>query len=123
MEVIIAPRARSDITSIVAWTQENFGREAMKRYSKLIQTAIEDVAANPELAGSAGRPDIVKHARTYHLFHSRKRAGRRGNRVRKPRHFLLYRIADVAVVEIGRVLHDSMDLEQQLPPEYRKSAE
>jgi len=78
---------------------------------KLMQSAIEAVAANPELAGSASRPEIAKDCRTHHLFHSRKRAGARGSRVRSPRHFLLYRVTATGVVEIGRLLHDSMDLE------------
>ncbi|MBI1832175.1 MAG: type II toxin-antitoxin system RelE/ParE family toxin [Planctomycetes bacterium] len=123
MEVIIAPKARSDIASILAWTRENFGPQTLKRYAKLIQTAIEDVAADPELAGSFQRPEIATLCRTYHLIHSRKKAGGRGNRIRNPRHFLLYRVVEPGVVEIGRVLHDSMDLEQHLPEEYRNPAE
>src|SRR5262245_45994338 len=123
MQIVIAPKARQDIADILAWTLENFGPQMATRYSKLIQTAIEAVAANPELAGSAGRPDIAENCRTYHLFHSRKKAGPRGRRVRNPRHFLLYRVAETDVVQIGRVLHDSMDLEQHLPDEYRKVAE
>ena len=123
MEFIIAPAARSDIASILAWTQENFGPQTLMRYKKLIQTAIEEIAANPELVGSAERPEILPHCRTYHLFHSRKKAGGRGNRIRNPRHFLLYRVTERGIVEIGRVLHDSMELEQHLPEEYREPAE
>lgn len=123
MDVIVSPKARADIASILAWTHENFGPQTLKRYSRLIQTAIEQVAADPERAGSTHRPEIAAHCRTYHLVHSRKQAGRRNNRVRRPRHFLLYRVTDTGVVEIGRVLHDSMDLEQHLPEEYRQSPE
>lgn len=123
MQVTIAPKARHDIADILTWTLENFGPQSVNRYAKLIQTAIEDVATNPELAGSAARPEIAEHCRTYHLLHGRKKAGRRGNRVRKPRHFLLYRVAEPNVVEIGRVLHDSMELEEHLPAEYRKPTE
>ena len=123
MEVIIAPKARADIASILAWTQANFGPQTMKRYAQLIETAIEDVTADPELAGSAGRPEIAERCRTYHLFHSRKKAGGRGARIRKPRHLLLYRATEPGVVENGRVLHDSMDLQQHLPAEYRTQAD
>jgi len=35
------------------------------------------------------------------------------------RHFLLYRTRPDGRVEIGRVLHDSMDLERHLPDNYR----
>lgn len=123
MEVVIAPKARSDIASILTWTEANFGPQILKRYGKLIATAIEQVAANPELAGSSNRPEIAKHCRTYHLFFSRKAAGRTENRIRHPRHFLLYRVTEASVVEIGRVLHDSMDLQAHLPKEYRSSPE
>jgi toxin ParE1/3/4 len=86
MEVIIAPKARSDIASILAWREEHFGPQTLKRYGKLIAMAIEQVAANPQLAGSMQRPDIAEQCRTYHLYCSRKQAGRAGERIRRPRH-------------------------------------
>jgi toxin ParE1/3/4 len=121
MEVIIAPQARSDIASILAWTEENFGPQTLRRYSKLIATAIEQVAENPECAGSCSRPEIADRCQTYHLFFSRKAAGRAGDRVRHPRHFLLYRLTESGEVEIGRVLHDSMEMMEHLPEVYRRS--
>jgi len=121
MDVVIAPKARSDIAGILAWTEENFGARTLKRYAKLIQTAIEEVAADPQLAGSVQRPEIADRCRTYHLSWSRKKAGRAGDRVRDPRHFLLYRVTESNMVEIGRLLHDSMELAAHLPKEYRRS--
>jgi len=115
MDVIIAPQARNDIVSILVWTEQNFGPQTLKRYAKLIATAIEQVAENPEVFGSSQRPDIAEHCRTYHLYFSRKSAGRAGDRIRQPRHFLLYRVTESNIVEIGRVLHDSMDLQTNLP--------
>jgi toxin ParE1/3/4 len=123
MTVRIAPRARADIAGILAWTRDNFGPRTLARYANLIETAIEQVAADPVIIGSEHRPEIAAHCRTYHLVHARKHAGRRGNRIRSPRHFLLYRVAAGDVVEIGRVLHDSMEMERHLPEEYRRSAE
>jgi len=121
MEVVVAPKARSDIAGILAWTEENFGPQTLKRYAKLIATAIEQIAENPHRAGSSQRPEIAEHCRTYHLHFSRKAAGQARDRIRRPRHFLLYRVAESNVVEIGRVLHDSMDLQANLPEEYRSS--
>jgi toxin ParE1/3/4 len=123
MDVLIAPRARGDIASILAWTEEYFGPQILKRYGKLIATAIEQVAVNPERAGSMQRPEIAEGCRIYHLFFSRKSAGRAGDRIRRPRHFLLYRVTESGVVEIGRVLHDSLELEAHLPEAYRRSPE
>lgn len=123
MELIIAPKARGDIENILIWTEENFGPQTLRRYAKLIATAIEQVAANPELSGSCQRPEIADRCRTYHLWFSRKSAGRAGDRVRRPRHFLLYRVTPSSTVEISRVLHDSMELRAHLPEEYRRSPE
>jgi toxin ParE1/3/4 len=95
----------------------------LKRYGKLIATAIEEVAANPELAGSIQRPEIAEHCRTYHPYWSRKKAGRAGDRIRQSRHFLVYRVTEPNVVEIGRVLHDSMEFQEHLPEEYRSSSD
>jgi plasmid stabilization system protein ParE len=33
MDVLIAPKARSDIAGILAWTEENFGLRTLKRYA------------------------------------------------------------------------------------------
>ena len=123
MEVIIAPKARSDIASILAWTEEKFGPQTLKRYARLIATAIEQIAENPERAGSSQRQEIAEHCRTYHLFFSRKSAGRASDRISRPRHFLLYRVTESGMVEIGRVLHDSTELKEHLPEEYRRSPE
>jgi toxin ParE1/3/4 len=123
MEVIIAPKARSDIASIFAWTEENFGPQTLIRYGKLIAKAIEQVAENPELVGSAPRPEIAESCRTYHLYFSRKSTGRGRDRIRHPRHFLLYRVTESNIVEIGCVLHDSVDLQAHLPEEYRRLSE
>ena len=58
MELIIAPTARRDIASILAWTQENFGPHTLKRYAKLIQTAIEEVAAAARRKAPDGAPKL-----------------------------------------------------------------
>ena len=39
-------------------------------------------------------------------------------KVTHPRHFLLYRALTGGPVEIGRALHDGMDLKRHLPDEY-----
>jgi toxin ParE1/3/4 len=104
MDVIVAPKARGDIANILAWTEEHFGPLTLRRYAKLIATAIEQIAENPERAGSSQRPEIAEHCRTYHLYFSRKSAGLAGDRIRQPRHLLLYRVTESNILEIGRVL-------------------
>jgi len=115
----ISPAAERDIKSILAWTHEQFGREGRLRYEALIVRAILDVVENPERPGSQTRPEIAVAARTYHLGHSRHRVPAAGGRVRRPRHFLLYRTRADGQIEIGRVLHERMDLARHLPEDYR----
>jgi toxin ParE1/3/4 len=123
MEVIIAPKARSDITSILAWSEATFGSQTARRYGRLIATAITQVAENPDLLGACQRPELANNCRTYHLLFSRKSAGRVGDRIRRPCHFLLYRVTEAGAVEIARVFHESMDLTAHLPEAYRRSLE
>lgn len=114
----IAPTAERDIESILIWTHENFDAAARRRYAKLLTQAILEVAENPELPGSSSRPEIASNAHTYHIAGSRNNVMPAKDRVKKPRHLLLYRVRSDGRVEIGRVLHDSMDLARHLPSVY-----
>ena len=115
---VISPAACRDIHSILAWTHEQFGLQAQARYEALLLRAILDVAENPHRTGSQSRPEIAPTVRTYHLWHSRDHVEPATDRVRRPRHFLLYRACEDGRVEIGRVLHDHMDLARHLPDDY-----
>jgi toxin ParE1/3/4 len=112
--VIIAAAAQRDVESILAWTHEHFGEKARLRYEAILCQAIVDVAENPDRTGCHLRPEVAAGARTYHLWHSRDRVASKP-RVSHPRHFLLFRTRDDGRIEIGRVLHDSMDFNQYLP--------
>jgi toxin ParE1/3/4 len=116
---VLSSTAERDIESILVWTQEQFGSAGRLRYEALLVQAILDVAEDPERVGSQNRPEIAPAARTYHLYFSGSRVDANAGRVRRPRHFLLYRICRDGAIEIGRVLHDSMDLAKHLPEEYR----
>ena len=105
--------------SAIAMAQVALANAARPEVKELAQ-AIIDVAADPSRPGCHMRPEIAANSRTYHLRHSRDRVARRADRVHKPRHFLLFRFADDGAVEIGRVLHDSMDLTRHLPADYRR---
>jgi len=105
--------------SILAWTHEQFGHQARLRYELLLVRAILDVADDAHRSGSQHRPEIAHDARTYHLWHSRSRVEPACDRVGRPRHFLLFRVRENGLVEIGRVLHDQVDLARHLPEEYK----
>jgi toxin ParE1/3/4 len=112
---VIAAAAQRDIESILAWTDEQFGGEARRRYQSLLLQAIRDVAAKPDRAGVTTHHDIAPNARTYALRHSRDRVQPSQAKVRRPRHFLLFRMCADGSLEISRVLHEHMDLSRHLP--------
>ena len=114
----VAPAAQLDMEEVLEWTQNQWGEKARLRYEALLFRAILDVAMNPTLPGSSDRSEIAREARTYHTGNSRNRVAKKIGRVNKPRHLLLYRIRADGLVEIGRVLHESMDLVRHLPDEF-----
>ena len=101
--------ARADIANVLSRTVQRFGDQALVRYEQLLATALRDLSAEPLLLGSAARPELGDGVRSYHLRHSRKRS-----EVARPRHLILYRLADGSIVEVGRVLHDAMELERHV---------
>jgi toxin ParE1/3/4 len=115
--VRLSALAADDIVAILARTEEAFGEAARVRYEALLTVCLGDIATNPLCLGSAARPEIGEGIRTYHLRHGRSRV-QSGGRVRKPRHFLLYRALSTDIVDVGRGLHDAMDVVLHLPPAY-----
>lgn len=116
--VVLAPAAEEDIVRILAWSHGHFGEQARLRYEALLTQALVDIAEDPTRAGSVPREELAAGARTYHLWHSRQRMAKSVGKVGTPRHFLLLRTNAKGQVEIGRVLHDSMDLASNLPNVY-----
>jgi toxin ParE1/3/4 len=97
--------AELDFANILKWTTENFGARQSRIYRDTLVRAIGELANGPDAAGSKARDEIMPGLRTLHVA----RHGRRG------RHFLLYRIVEGRIIEIGRILHDQMDLPRHLP--------
>ena len=106
--------AQVDIVSILAWSDEQFGEEARKRYETLIATAIRDAASRTDEVGHTPRPELGDGVFSWHLSHSRAHSA--GGKVRRPRHFLICR-RDGDLLVIGRVLHDAMDLRRHVDPQ------
>lgn len=120
LRVVISPAAARDMESILARSREQFGAAARKRYVTLLERAIRDVSDDPDRAGCMRRDEIAPGVRTYHLMFSRERAARSAaQRVKRPRHLLLYRVQPDGQLELGRVLHDSMDLDRHVPHEFQ----
>jgi toxin ParE1/3/4 len=121
IQVVISGPAKRDLAAITRWSKSRFGEAATLRYEALLLQALQDIGDDPERPGSLQRPDLaVEGVRTYHLSFSRARVS--GSKVKTPRHFILYRRTPPSVIEVGRILHDSRDLSQHLPEEYRRAS-
>jgi len=112
----LSEAAQGDVLGILAWTHEQFGDVARLRYESLIVAALRDVAGQPDRPGSLVRPELGAGVRSWHLRLSRDHVKPGVQVVRRPRHFLVYR-SEPALVVVGRVLHDAMELAQHLGPE------
>jgi toxin ParE1/3/4 len=97
--------AEVDFANILKWTTDTFGARQAAAYRDTLLQAIGELANGPDVRGSKARDEIMKGLRTLHVA----RHGRRG------RHFLLYRVVADQIMEIGRILHDQMDLQRHLP--------
>ena len=112
----LSDAAQADVVNILAWTHEQLGEAARLRYQSLIVAALRDVAAQPDRPGSIARPELGTGVRSWHLRLSRNHVATGAEAVRRPRHFLVYRF-EPAVLVVGRVLHDAMELAQHLDPD------
>lgn len=103
--VRLGAAAELDFANIIRWTVENFGARQSRLYRDTLLQAIGELANGPDIVGSKARDEITRGLRTLHVA----RHGRRG------RHFLVYRVAAERTIEIGRILHDGMELQRHLP--------
>jgi toxin ParE1/3/4 len=117
----IASTAKDDIEDLLAWSEERFGVAARERYQDLLARALMDIAGDVARPGVRIRPELGLNVFSYHFFFSREGATRRSGhakvKVLRPRHFLVGRIAEPGLVDILRVLHDSMEVSLHLPDE------
>jgi toxin ParE1/3/4 len=112
----LAEAAGQDYQAILRWTVENFGRAQARTYAKTLNSALQDLAQGPDVIGARLREDIGPDIHTLHVA----RHGRKG------RHFVVFRISpspDASIIEVLRLLHDSMDLPRHLPAANETDAE
>ncbi|HCD6285279.1 TPA: type II toxin-antitoxin system RelE/ParE family toxin [Pseudomonas aeruginosa] len=109
----ISHDAQADIIDILRFTHNRFGDAARRRHQALIGAALEAVATDPQLVCSISREELGAGLRIIHLIYCRSIPN--VGKVVRPRHFVFYRVATDQVLEVVRVLHDSMDLDQHLP--------
>ncbi|RUI00809.1 type II toxin-antitoxin system RelE/ParE family toxin [Pseudomonas aeruginosa] len=108
----ISHDAQADIVDILRFTHNRFGDAARRRYQALIGAALEAVATDPQQVGSISREELGAGLRSIHLIYCRSMP--KIGKVIRPRHLVFYRVATDQVLEVVRVLHDSMELERHL---------
>lgn len=111
-QVVLAASADHDFLEIMAWSAAQFGNAAADRYQALIGQALTGLGDDPFRHGARRRNELPAGIFTYHLAASRERVT--GDRVKAPRHFVMYR-TDPLLVQVLRFLHDSRDLAKHLP--------
>ena len=102
-QIRLSAAAQADILNILHWTSERFGDVQAQRYAVTLNRAIRDLDAGPDAPGVRRRDDLAPGLMTLHVT----RRGRRG------RHLVVFQVvrrADPPVIEVVRLLHDSMDL-------------
>lgn len=112
----LSDAARADVVDILAWTHAQFSEVARLRYESLIVAALRDVVSRPDQPGSIERPELGNGVRSWHLRLSRDHVANTAGVVRRPRHFLIYRIEPDLLV-VGRLLHDAIELARNADPE------
>lgn len=108
MSYRLVGHAEDRIDQVVLDSARQFGFDAAVRYNKLILAALTAIGASPSLAGSKAVPRI-QELRMVPL----RLAGRfvaLEDRVGRPRHLVVYRVAPDGIVEILSLVHDRMDL-------------
>ena len=108
----VTQAASLDIAAIAVWSSREFGVAVAHRYEALIFQALRDIERNPDRLGARVRPELAEPLLTYHLRFSRRHVPQ-GQQVRRPRHYVVYRVKD-DIVEILRLIHDAQDLERHL---------
>ncbi len=100
----LSAQAEQDMRSILAWTENNFRTEQAKVYSMTLSLALEALLGGPEIVNVKIRQELGPNIRTLHVA----RQGRNG------RHFIIFRISTSSVIDVLRILHDSMDLPRHI---------
>jgi toxin ParE1/3/4 len=103
--VRLARQAEQDYTEILRWTARNFGPHQAQIYAETLGLAISALHEGPDVLGARARDEIEPGIRMLHVA----RNGRKG------RHLVVFRVGANQLIDVLRLLHDSMDLARYLP--------
>ncbi|QQS14500.1 MAG: type II toxin-antitoxin system RelE/ParE family toxin [Rhodospirillales bacterium] len=108
-EVRLSRAAEADLQNVYGWTADRFGDAQTAIYSRIVSGALAALADGPRTPGARRRDDVGAGLFTMHA----------SGRGRRARHLFLFRLGrhdGDRIVEVPRVLHDSMDLPRHVPP-------
>ena len=109
--LVFSKHADQDLLDILQYTLDNFGEHQYWIYRSLLKEAVDLITGDPKHVASRSREELCPGARTYHIEQPSKKAS----------HFLLYRInEEKAHVELGRILHEKVDLRRHIPDDFKK---
>ncbi len=95
-DYIISKKALSDLDEIWLYTFEKWSSEQADRYYNLIIDEIENICKSAKAGKS--------------MEHIRK--GYQASQVKS--HFIFYRVSNEGLIEVIRILHERMDIENRL---------
>ena len=96
----LSTQAEQDIVDILAWTAVHFSEQQARTYSDTLTLALEALIEGPDALGVRSRNDIAPGVMTLHVARGEGKA----------RHFVIFRAGGNSVIDVLRVLHDSMEL-------------
>lgn len=110
--VRMSSQACIDIADTLRFTEVRLGESARNLYQDLLQETFVALAEQRTPEGSKIRDELSPGLRSLHL--SFIALEMTDGRVMRPRHIVFYRTGTNHIVEILRVLHDAMDVDQNL---------
>jgi toxin ParE1/3/4 len=99
--------AKADIAAILRTSEHLHGKAARTRYRGCLTAAMRRVASDPEGRSTVDCSELDSGVRSFHIRHTRDESPEM--RVPTPVHVLFYRVTQLGVVEIIRVLHERME--------------
>ena len=106
--------AEAQLIDILAEGEQQFGAAARERYAALLVAAMNDLAERIDRVGVNWPQGLGQRVGLYHVRYSRRRTAGASNRVRQPRHLMVFRVARDGIVEILGVIHERMYRERAL---------
>ncbi|MER2511221.1 MAG: type II toxin-antitoxin system RelE/ParE family toxin [Nitrosomonas ureae] len=94
--IILTQKAREDLLSIGHYTRKQWGKAQQIRYLTQLDSAFRDLAVNPDIGRTCD--DIREGYFKYSVG----------------KHVIFYRHREKGQIEIVRILHGRMDIEQHL---------